>query len=98
MLASQDVLPFLVAMDMFKSEERLLASNILEELIEEEGLLKKLRYTIKGINRLNVVAYNNEDLDKDNDVGSNYLSNEDDIGLETTNNENSKTKVKFSSI
>ena len=98
LLDSQDVLLFLVAMDIFKGEERLLASNVLEEPIEGEGPLTKPRYTIKGVNKLNMVAYSNKDLDQDNDVGSNYLSYEDDIELETTNNENSKTKVEFSSI
>jgi hypothetical protein len=96
LLGGQDVLPFSAATDMFKSEERLLAGDILEEPTEE-GPSKKLRRTIKGVNRLSMVAYNDEDSDEDNDAGSNYSSN-DDTESETTNEEDFETEVEFSSI
>ena len=91
MLDSQDILLFLAAIDMFKGKERLVASNILEEPIKKEETLKKLYCTIKGINKLNIVAYNIKDLDKNNNASSNYLLNKNNIELETTNKKKFKT-------
>jgi hypothetical protein len=98
LLSGQDVLPFSAATDMFKSEERLLASDILEKPIGEEGPSKKPRCTIKGVNRLSMVAYNDEDSEEGNDASSNYSLSEDDTESGTTNEEDFETEVEFSSI
>jgi hypothetical protein len=93
LLGGQDVLPFSATVGMFKGDGP--EDDMREEIAE--GPSKKSRRMIKAVDRLNMVAYNEEPYEG-NDEGSNYSTNGEDTGSDTEEDDHLDTTAEFSSI